>query len=70
MADDHRILEAIGGTPLVELRRVVLAGHARVLVKVESQDGEGASVRPSSNTRGRTLKTSGSYTDRRCLLAG
>ena len=31
----HSILEAVGNTPLVELRRMVGADSARVLVKVE-----------------------------------
>jgi cysteine synthase A len=36
------ILEAIGRTPLVELRRVVPEGFARVLVKVESSNPTGS----------------------------
>jgi cysteine synthase A len=36
------ILACIGGTPLVELRRVVPEGYARVLVKVESQNPTGS----------------------------
>jgi cysteine synthase A len=36
------ILEAIGNTPLVELRRVVPADHARVLVKLESANPTGS----------------------------
>ena len=36
------IAGAIGGTPLVELRRVVPAGCARVLVKVEGQNPTGS----------------------------
>jgi cysteine synthase A len=35
-------VEGIGGTPLVELRRVVPAGSARVLVKVEGQNPTGS----------------------------
>ncbi len=35
-------LGSIGGTPLVELKRVVPPGHARVLVKVESQNPTGS----------------------------
>ena len=40
----HRlhILDAIGNTPLVELRRVVPGGHARILVKVEGQNPTGS----------------------------
>ena len=36
------ILASIGGTPLVELRRVVPAGSARVLVKLESHNPTGS----------------------------
>ena len=36
------IVDAIGGTPLVELRRVVPAGSARVLLKLESQNPTGS----------------------------
>jgi cysteine synthase A len=36
------ILEAIGGTPVVELRRLVPAGSARVLVKLESHNPTGS----------------------------
>lgn len=36
------ILDSIGGTPLVELRRMVPGGHARVLVKVEGQNPTGS----------------------------
>ena len=36
------ILESIGGTPLVELRRVVPGGGARVLVKLESHNPTGS----------------------------
>jgi len=36
------ILGAIGGTPLVELTRIVPEGHARVLVKVESHNPTGS----------------------------
>lgn len=35
------IIGAIGGTPLVELKRIVPVGSARVLVKVESQNPTG-----------------------------
>ncbi|HJW15031.1 MAG TPA: cysteine synthase family protein, partial [Thermoanaerobaculia bacterium] len=37
-----RILEAIGNTPLVELRHVVPAGSARVVVKLESANPTGS----------------------------
>jgi cysteine synthase A len=36
------IIETIGGTPLVELTRVVPPGHARVLAKVESHNPTGS----------------------------
>ena len=36
------VLEAIGNTPLVELRRVVPTGHARVLIKLESANPTGS----------------------------
>jgi len=36
------ILAAVGGTPVVELRRLVPAGSARVLVKLESQNPTGS----------------------------
>lgn len=36
------VLEAIGNTPLVELRRVVPADHARVLVKLEGANPTGS----------------------------
>lgn len=36
------ILAAVGGTPLVELTRVVPPGHARVVVKVESHNPTGS----------------------------
>lgn len=36
------VIGGIGGTPLVELRRVVPAGSARVLVKVEGQNPTGS----------------------------
>jgi cysteine synthase A len=34
----RNVLETIGHTPLVELRRVVPLGHARVLVKLEGHN--------------------------------
>lgn len=39
---DSGILESVGSTPLVELKRVVPSGHARVFVKVESQNPTGS----------------------------
>ena len=36
------IAGAVGGTPLVELRRIVPPGHARVLVKLESHNPTGS----------------------------
>ena len=36
------VLDAIGDTPLVELRRVVPTGHARVVVKVEATNPTGS----------------------------
>ncbi len=41
MVDDANILAAVGGTPLVELRRIVPAGHARVFVKVAGHNPTG-----------------------------
>jgi len=38
----HPILDAIGNTPLVELRRVVPAGAARVIAKLESANPTGS----------------------------
>ena len=42
MAHGTGVLDAIGGTPLVELRRVVPPGCARILVKVEGQNPTGS----------------------------
>jgi cysteine synthase A len=42
MKSDLTVLGSIGGTPLVELRRLVPPGHARVLVKVEGQNPTGS----------------------------
>jgi cysteine synthase A len=42
LADDTNILESVGDTPLVELKRVVPSSHARVFVKVESQNPTGS----------------------------
>lgn len=38
----HESVDAIGGTPMVELGRIVPAGSARVLVKVEGQNPTGS----------------------------
>jgi len=46
----NNILEAIGRTPLVELRRIVPSGHARVLVKLEGAN-------PTGNMKDRMAKT-------------
>ena len=42
MVNDTNILESVGNTPLVELKRVVPSGLARVFVKVESQNPTGS----------------------------
>jgi cysteine synthase len=42
MGISHNVLQAIGNTPLVELRGVVPPGCARVLVKVEGQNPTGS----------------------------
>jgi cysteine synthase A len=39
---DHTILDAIGNTPLVELRRIVRKGSARIFVKLESANPTGS----------------------------
>jgi len=39
---DPGIIATIGDTPLVELRRLVPPGHARVLAKVESHNPTGS----------------------------
>ncbi|WP_119268678.1 PLP-dependent cysteine synthase family protein [Taklimakanibacter deserti] len=49
MAVATNILEAIGRTPLVELRRIVPSGHARVLVKLEGAN-------PTGNMKDRMAK--------------
>ena len=41
-APSASVLDAIGDTPLVELRRVVPAGHGRVVVKVEGTNPTGS----------------------------
>jgi cysteine synthase A len=42
MNNTNNVLESIGNTPLVELKRVVPADHARVLVKVEGTNPTGS----------------------------
>ncbi len=42
MLGEHGVVGTIGGTPLVELKRVVPPDHARVLVKVEGQNPTGS----------------------------
>ena len=42
MYAEKGILNSIGNTPLIELRHVVPAGCARVLVKLESQNPTGS----------------------------
>ena len=42
MAQVTSVLGSIGNTPLVELKRVVPDGHARVFVKVEGQNPTGS----------------------------
>jgi cysteine synthase A len=42
MPSDVNVIASVGGTPLVELKRVVPSGHARVLVKVEGQNPTGS----------------------------
>ena len=37
-----RVLDAVGHTPLVELRRVVPEGAARVVIKLESSNPTGS----------------------------
>ncbi len=38
----RQVLDAIGNTPLVELRRVVPAGSARIIAKLESANPTGS----------------------------
>ncbi len=42
MVDDMNLLGSVGNTPLLELKRVVPSGHARVYVKDESQNPTGS----------------------------
>ncbi len=42
MDDQPGILGSVGGTPLVELQRLVPTGHAKVFVKVEGQNPTGS----------------------------
>ena len=49
MTTEHSILDAIGNTPLVELRRIVPSGHARIIVKMEGAN-------PTGNMKDRMAK--------------
>ena len=49
MAAEHHILDAIGNTPLVELRKIVPSGHARIVVKMEGTN-------PTGNMKDRMAK--------------
>ncbi len=42
MSAPRQVLDAIGNTPLVELRRVVPAGSARIIAKLESANPTGS----------------------------
>src|SRR5438046_5372573 len=42
MSTSWQVLDAIGNTPLVELRRVVPAGSARIIAKLESANPTGS----------------------------
>ena len=42
MRNEKTVLEAIGNTPLVELQKIVPADHARVVVKLESDNPTGS----------------------------
>ena len=42
MPDRHHILDAIGNTPLVELRHIVPKGSARIVAKLESANPTGS----------------------------
>ncbi|MGH9461349.1 MAG: PLP-dependent cysteine synthase family protein [Vicinamibacteria bacterium] len=42
MTGERDVIGAVGGTPLVELKRIVPPHHARVLVKVEGQNPTGS----------------------------
>jgi cysteine synthase A len=42
VTDRADVIASVGGTPLVELRHLVPAGHARALVKVEGQSPTGS----------------------------
>jgi len=42
MSTSCQVLDAIGNTPLVELRRVVPAGSARIIAKLESANPTGS----------------------------
>ena len=42
MFNGHHILDAIGNTPLVELRNIVPKGSARIVAKLESANPTGS----------------------------
>lgn len=42
MPDHRHILDAIGNTPLVELRRILPNGSARIVAKLESANPTGS----------------------------
>lgn len=42
MSDDRGVIRSVGETPLVELKRLVPRGHARILAKVEGQNPTGS----------------------------
>ena len=46
MRASRQVLDAIGNTPLVELRRVVPAGSARIIAKLESANPTGSMKDP------------------------
>jgi len=42
MAGERDVIGSVGGTPLVELKRIVPPGHARILVKIEGHNPTGS----------------------------
>ena len=65
MTVSRSVLEAIGHTPLVELRRVVPPGCARIFVKLEGQNPTGSmkdrmaqGTGSGSSPRGRSARRS------------
>ncbi len=60
MSTSPQVLDAIGNTPLVELRRVVPAGSARIIAKLESANPSGSMKdRVAGATVGTTIIDSG-----------